>query len=294
MEWTVSKNGPVATIKWTLVEKPLKDFAEHHISFALAIESVRFDDTVRVVVITGGDEGGFEIGPQRDQPGKEMPREVMNPATRPGGPSAMVGPWSLSQGIERTYQALALIEKPVVGRLNGDAYGFAMHLLWGCDVIVADEDARLGDLHLSLDPMIPYGMSAGDGAFAFMPLFLPPTKLKEFLLLGATWTAKDFADMNMINYAVPASELDTVVNGIVAKFLARPARALARTKRAANKRLIEQMNLTLDYAWMAEAVDCWEIPQRDWKPDTTLRPDDPAWTVTDPNAPVDKDPQHGS
>jgi hypothetical protein len=33
-------------------------------------------------------------------------------------------------------------------------------------------------------------MSAGDGAFAFLPLFMTPTKLKEFLLLGPSWTAR--------------------------------------------------------------------------------------------------------
>jgi enoyl-CoA hydratase/carnithine racemase len=53
----------------------------------------------------------------------------MNPATRPGGPSALKGPWSLSQEVERTFAALAIMEKPVIARLNGNAYGFAMHAL---------------------------------------------------------------------------------------------------------------------------------------------------------------------
>ena len=283
-EWVVAREGAVATLTFDFVEKPMHEYLEHHISFALALESVRWDDTVRVVVIGGGDDGLFELGPPPGMAPEELqayPPEVMDPAIRPGGPGALRGPWSIGQGISRSFEALALIDKPVVARVNGDAYGFALHLLWGCDVVVAREDAKLTDYHLTLSNELPYGMSAGDGAFAFMPLFLPPTLLKEFLLLGPVWTARDFADLRMINYAVPADELFARTEEIVQKFLARPARALARTKRAAQKRLLEQMNLTLDYAWLAESTDLWEAPHFDWKPNTSLHPDHPTWTVTD-------------
>lgn len=291
MEWVVSKDGPVATIKFDTVSKPLEEFIEHHVSLALALEKVRFDDTVRVVVITGRDDGLFELGPQRGET-EPYPPEVMNPATRPGGPSALKGPWSLSQGVERTFAALALMEKPVIGRLNGDAYGFALHALWGCDIIIAREDALVSDQHLSLHPVLPWGMSAGDGAFAFLPLFMTPTKMKEFLLLGPTWTAKQMADLGLINYAVPAEELDAKVDEFVQAFLARPPIPLIRTKRAANKRLIEQMNLTLDYSWLSESMDHWEMAAQGFEPQLTLRPDDPSWTVEDPSAEPGLDPQH--
>ena len=67
------------------------------------------------------------------------------------------------------------MEKPVIARLNGHAAGFAMHILWGCDIIVADETVMLTDAHLTMADNMPWGMSAGDGAFAFMPLFMTPT-----------------------------------------------------------------------------------------------------------------------
>ncbi|MBI2913144.1 MAG: enoyl-CoA hydratase/isomerase family protein [Chloroflexi bacterium] len=291
MEWVVTRDGPVATIKFGVVQKPLKDFIEHHVSLALALEEVRFDDTVRVVVITGRGDGMFELGPL---PGEvePYPKDLMNPATRPGGPSALKGPWSLSQGIERTFAALALMEKPVIARLNGNAYGFAMHVLWGCDIIIAQEDVLLGDNHLALHPTMPWGMTAGDGAFAFLPLFMTPTKLKEFLLLGPSWTAKQMAEMGLINYAVPADQLDAKVNEFVQKFLERPVGPLIRTKRAANKRLIEQMNLTHDYSWLSETLDHWEMAALDFKQQMTLRPDDPNWAFEDLEAEAGLDPQH--
>jgi hypothetical protein len=86
MEWVIKRDGPVATIKFDVVSKPLKDFIDHRVSLALVLEAVRFDDTVRVVVITERDDGPFEPGPTPVEP---YPHEVMNPATRPGGPSAL-------------------------------------------------------------------------------------------------------------------------------------------------------------------------------------------------------------
>ncbi|MGA2307318.1 MAG: enoyl-CoA hydratase/isomerase family protein [Acidimicrobiales bacterium] len=276
----------MATIKFEKVSKPPEEFIDHHTSLGLALEKVRFDDSIRVVIITGRDDGLFELGPMREET-EPWALDVLNPTTRPGGPGSLRGPWSLSQGIERTFATLALMEKPVIGRLNGDAYGFALHAMWGCDIIIAREDVLVSDNHLSMHPVLPFGMAAGDGAFAFLPLFMTPTKMKEFLMLGPRWTAKQMAELGLINYAVPADELDAKVDEFVQAFLARPPLALIRTKRAANKRLIEQMNLTLDYSWMAESIDHWEGSATGFEQQMTLRPDEPAWTVGDPKA----DPQ---
>ena len=71
----------------------------------------------------------------------------------------------------------------MIGRLNGDAYGFALHAMWGCDIIIAREDVIVSDQHLALHPVLPWGQSAGDGVTR-SALFMTPTKLKEFLLLG--------------------------------------------------------------------------------------------------------------
>jgi enoyl-CoA hydratase len=281
MEWVAILDPPVATIRFQQVDKPLEDFIEHHVSLGIALENVRFDDRIRVVVISGRDDdsGIFEMGRARHEQDRPWDLRAVNPHTRPGGPGSIRGPWNLSQGIERTFQTLAFMEKPVIGKLTGDATGFAAHALWGCDIIVAREDVTVSDGHLSMNPWLPVAMSAGDGAFAFLPLFMTPTKLKEFLLLGPKWTARQLADMGVINYALPADEVDAKVDEFIQAFLSRPPMPLIRTKRAANKRLIEQMNLTMDYAWASESVDLWEFPAQDFNQQLTLRPDEPAWIL---------------
>jgi enoyl-CoA hydratase/carnithine racemase len=41
------------------------------------------------------------------------------------------------------HELLITIEKPVIARVNVDAIGFGMSLLWACDVVVARDDARI-------------------------------------------------------------------------------------------------------------------------------------------------------
>jgi enoyl-CoA hydratase/carnithine racemase len=278
MEWVVHRDGPVATIRFEPVQRDPQDFIEHHVSLGIALEDVRFDDSVRVVVITGRETDDiFELGRKRDETQK-WSFSVLDPRTRPGGAGALRGPWNLTQGVERTFQALAMMEKPVIGRLNGDAYGFALHAMWGCDIVIAREDVLCCDNHLTMHSTFPVAMAAGDGAMAFLPLFLSPTKLKEFLLLGPAWTARELADLGAINYALPTmAEVDAKVDEFVQAFLSRPPVPVMRTKRAINKALIQQMNLSMDYAWTAELLDHWEGTATDFQQRTTLRHDEPAW-----------------
>jgi enoyl-CoA hydratase/carnithine racemase len=151
--------------------------------------------------------------------------------------------------------------------------------MWGCDIVIAREDALCCDNHLTMHETFPVAMAAGDGALAFLPLFIPPTKLKEFLLLGPSWTARQLADLGAINYAVPMDQLDAKVDEFVQAFMSRPPVPVMRTKRAINKRLLQNMNLAQDYVWTAELLDHWEGSAQDFKAQLTLRHDEPAWHV---------------
>jgi enoyl-CoA hydratase len=104
---------------------------------------------------------------------------------------------------------------------------------------------------------------------------MPPTKAKEYLFLSPKYTAKDLAAMNIVNYAVPMDQLDAVLDDLVARLLQRPARLLARTKRAVNKMLINQVNLTYDVLAHSEALDFWELGRDGWKPDLAFEPQPP-------------------
>ena len=81
--------------------------------------------------------------------------------------------------------------------------------------------------------------------------------------------------MNIVNWALPMDQLGAKVDEVVAKLLARPARTLARTKRAVNKHLVQQVNLAYDALHYSELLDFYELGRDSWRPDLAFRPEPP-------------------
>ncbi len=71
--------------------------------------------------------------------------------------------------------------------------------------------------------------------------------------------------MGAINAAVPAEELDAAVDDMVRRLLKRPAYLLAWTKRVTNRRVVEQLNMTLDAGAGYEMVGFLQIERQGWK-----------------------------
>jgi hypothetical protein len=76
--------------------------------------------------------------------------------------------------------------------------------------------------------------------------------------------------MNIVNHAVPMSELDRVLDDITGRLLQRDARALARAKRVYNKALVGQWNLAIDLLVSTEKLDVYEHANDGWKDELSL------------------------
>jgi enoyl-CoA hydratase/carnithine racemase len=168
---------------------------------------------------------------------------------------------------------MAELEKPIVGKITGDAIGFGSSLAFACDLIVASEDVQFIDIHLGMAE-VPYGprfgITTGDGGSSLVPLFMSPAKAKEYLMLAKPYSARELAGMGVINYAVPAGELDAMVADLVERLLKRSAYALAWTKRTANRHVVNQLNLTLDAAAAYEMVNFLQIDRQGGEDPETL------------------------
>lgn len=252
----VDRAGAVATV--TMLAKPTTP-GNLHWDLGTVFNDLRDDNSVRVIVLTGSD-GVFRLPPSRRQSEGNGARNL-SPAWH----------WETFTGIVRTHHVMAEIEKPIIAKVNGDAVGFGQSLMFGCDFIVAREDALIMDHHMAGTFTSLYGGQRetggsglsnipGDGGTSLVPLHMTPCKAKEYLMLAKQFTGRELADMNIINYAVPSGDLDAKVAEIVEQLLARSAYALARTKRLLNRRTIEQLNLTLDASVAYEMVTMMQPP----------------------------------
>lgn len=241
--YELRREGGVATVSFTdrATIPPGPIAAEPHFEFAELLSALAFDKTVRVVVLRGHHDGQF-LTPVRPPPERET-----------GPPSLSASRvWRVSSGIVHAHLALAMLDKPVVARVGGDAINVGCSYLLASDIIVADETARVADNHLGMGEVEPWGWRMGtvpgDGGAALAPLHFGPTLAKEFLMVARIYDARTLANMGVINWAVPFDQLDAKLDEVVQGLLRRPAYALAWTKRMANKRLVQQLNRTLDPA----------------------------------------------
>ncbi|MCR5879556.1 enoyl-CoA hydratase/isomerase family protein [Phenylobacterium sp. J367] len=255
------KRGPVGWIIMRDYDKTsnqsLRAKKYTHIMHAVgqALHDFRHDPEVRCIVLTGENDGEFyrvARGRSYDDKGN---RDRLNPIKR-GAPIGFSAPNAM--------ELFALIEKPIIARVNGDTIGLGQAFFWGCDIIIAREDAIISDVHTGMQTVVdsngevrgfPWAVTPGDGAQSFLAMFMPPTLMKEYLFTSPVWSMKRLEQMNIVNYAVPADQLDAKVDEMVEKILKRPSFVLAHAKRVAQKRLIENWNLHQDLAMAYEHLD---------------------------------------
>lgn len=139
------------------------------------------------------------------------------------------------------------LEKPIIARLNGHCMGLGATLALFCDMIISVNTAKIGDPHVKA------GVVAGDGGAVIWPQLIGYARAKEFLMLGDPMTADEAARMGLINYSVPAEELDSKVYGFAERLANGPRDAIRWSKTCANiglKQLAHSMmDASVAYEW---------------------------------------------
>ena len=144
-------------------------------------------------------------------------------------------------------------DKPVICRMNGDAVGLGATLALLCDVIVASEDARIGDPHVRV------GLVAGDGGAIIWPQLVGYARAKEFLFTGDLMSAERAERIGLVNHAVPAGELDARVDARADRLARGALLAIRWTKRAVNGPLralaAEMMDTSIAYEALSNRTE---------------------------------------
>ena len=123
--------------------------------------------------------------------------------------------------------------KPVIAAVRGHAVGQGCELAGVCDLTIASENARLGEIQIR----------HGFGIPVLITPFLTSQKLaKEVLLLGDVIEAEDALRMGLVNRVVPDDQLEDAANEMARKIAALPPSVVRLNKRLVNM-VYEQMGL---------------------------------------------------
>jgi enoyl-CoA hydratase len=216
------RDGAILTITMNRPEvRNAADMVMHN-ELSRVFREVARDDDTRVVILTGAgaafSAGGDIIAMQRKLADRTL--------------------WiqTVIEAREIFYSMLDL-DKPIIARVNGHASGLGATLAVYADIVVAVEEAKFADPHVKV------GLTAGDGGALMWPMLIGFQKAKEYLLLGDQLTAREAERLGLINYCVPAAELDAKVNALASRLANGASRAIGWTKQAINMTL-RQMALS--------------------------------------------------
>ena len=205
-----------------------------HAGLSRIWDDIQEDPDVDVVILTGAGEKAFSAGGD------------------PAHMQAMIDDERLWR--QTVVEARRIIwrflecDVPIVARVNGAAVGFGATLALACDVVVAVEDALIGDPHVHA------GLVCGDGGALFGPQLVGSSRARELLFTGELITAQQAAALGLVNHVVPRAELDAKVLEIARKIRAGASRAIRLTKQLLNVPLRQQAHGLMDLGMASETL----------------------------------------
>ncbi|GIW43797.1 MAG: enoyl-CoA hydratase [Candidatus Binatia bacterium] len=182
--------------------------------------SLRHNESVRCIVLTGAGDKAFCTGIDRDEALSPQPASSVRvgAASSPfmfDDPSAYIGPKTCD------------LWKPVIAAVNGMACGGAFYLLGEVEFIIAAEHATF------FDPHVTYGMAA-----VFEPIHMlqkmPFHEIMRLSLLGnhERMSARRAYEIGLVSEVVPFAELRSAAAWAAEAIAKAPERAVQATMRA--------------------------------------------------------------
>jgi enoyl-CoA hydratase/carnithine racemase len=194
-------------------------------------EKLRYEDAVRVVVLTGAGDHFCSGGDVHAIIGELLKRDMKEHLEFTRMTGAVV-------------QNMRLLDKPIIAALNGMTAGAGAVLALASDLRVASEKARFAFLFTKV------GLTGADmGAGYLLPRVVGMGRAFELLLLGDTIDAATAERYGLVNRVVAHADLLPQAQQWARRLTQGPTLAISMTKHMLNR----EMNMDLVAAIEAEA-----------------------------------------
>ena len=181
----VDETAPVSTITLNRPEKRNALNIQTRAEGAAALDELREDASVRVVVITGAGDKAFIAGADIGE---------------------FAGRTALTQRDVMTgrslFTAIDTFPKPVIAMINGYCLGGGCELALSCDLRIASEAARFGQ------PEIKLGIIPGGGGTQRLTRLVGEGKAMELILTGDMIDAQTAFQLGLVNRVVSGADLE--------------------------------------------------------------------------------------
>jgi len=166
------------------------------------IEDVKKDDSVRVMILTGRGRA-FSAGTDISDPVPVMSELEIQAARRKDITEYRQSLWYFNS-----------IPKPTICAINGAAVGIASEFALHCDIRIAAESARFGQV------FVLRGMTPDTGAGTYLlPRIVGLSKACELVFSGEIINAKEMLKIGLVSQVVPDDELMTAAMAMGKKMM---------------------------------------------------------------------------
>jgi enoyl-CoA hydratase len=229
----IDRDGAVAILTIDRPEKRNALNGQVRAELIGALDRLRDDDAVRVLVVTGAGEKAFVAGADIGEFAERTPLEQR---------ATMTG--------RRVFDEIAAYPKPVIAMINGFCLGGGCELALACDVRVAADTAKLGQ------PEINLGIIPGGGGTQRLPRVVGTGQAMRLVLSGELIDAAEALRIGLVDVVHPAAELREKTLDFARGMAARSPVALRMAKSAV--RAAAEMPLSAGLAYETELfVTCF-------------------------------------
>lgn len=161
--------------------------------------NIKHDPEVEIVILTGSGNKAFVAGGDIEELGKQSPFS---------GKERMLKAQEMRNQIE-------FLGKPVIGAINGFAFGGGCELALACHIRIASTNAKFGQ------PEVNLGLIAGGGGTQRLPRLIGKGRALEMLLTGDIMDADEAHRIGLVNKVVPTENLLAIAEEMANKILSK-------------------------------------------------------------------------
>ncbi|MEE9148909.1 MAG: enoyl-CoA hydratase-related protein [Candidatus Tectomicrobia bacterium] len=200
------------------------------------LTSFQQDQNVRAVILTGAGQRAFCAG-----------ADVQNLQNQSEEATAMERRRYVHSAQKLTL-AIRQLEKPVIAAVNGVAAGGGCDIALACDIRIASEQARFGEVFARI------GLFPGTGGTYFLPRLVGIAKALELIWTGDVIDAQEAERIGLVSRVVPPQDLMAAAIAFAQRLAQGPPLAISLAKTAVYQGLDLDIHSAFEYAATAESI----------------------------------------
>lgn len=201
----------------------LNAFSEEMIDLWIeALETIRDSNDIRAVLVSGNGRAFCTGGDIKEM----MAGNGFYKSSQDITSTALARKNSLWKKIQRVPLTLQDIDKPVIAKIHGAAFGAGLDMALMCDIRIAETNTKISESYVNV------GIVPGDGGAYFLPRLIGKDRALDMLWTGKVIDAEEAKEIGLVTFVEPAESIDQFTDDYLQKLVNGPQEAIRLIKRA--------------------------------------------------------------